>query len=629
VDGAGWAGALVAALAWTFSPPVFHHIYHPNQVACLAWVPLILLAYERALVRRTIGSLAAFGLVLAVQMSAGYPLYSICLSIVLALWTLGQLVRDRSAARRGGTILAAAGAGLFAAAFAAPQALPLREMLPETMRAEIVAPWVPDTPVHLLDVLGEMRQAASWAIYDYLGGLVLLGLLLGARKRRWLLAAGFLLCNAAGHTLSPLSRLIPGIGDARLLFVVFDGFLPFFIATLAGVGVDGALQRPRGLRLWLALLCLIWTVALPTLRVARIVVSLPPEVAEQLIAALRSRAFWWPWLPGVLTSTTVVIALLWRRLPASVVVTAIGAAVISVGLRSFWAVGEFAPYPTNGPDPSLQRVVHNLAPAGRAASERLTLDGTLLMSGIPNVTGIEGSLPPQRVGRLLEVAGMRPAAVVLGPDWSIARRHQPLLELLALSVVITPASSPSLLDAGFASRLPLRAAQVVHFRPVPRSRLFVVHAARSVTSEEEAFSAVTDVDFRPAELAIIEGALPPLEPATTASSAEFAEDTPERVKIVASMAADGIVVLADSWYPGWDAWLDDEPTTILRADYAFRAVAVPRGRHTIEFRYRPRAFWLGVFLASVAATVVLGSGLRRWLRRAAPTVSTRSGSAGA
>src|SRR5262249_52011294 len=83
--GVGWAGALVAALAGAFSPPVFEKIYHPNQIACLAWVPLILLTYERALVRRTIGSMAAFGLVVAMQVNAGYPLYSICLSPVLAL----------------------------------------------------------------------------------------------------------------------------------------------------------------------------------------------------------------------------------------------------------------------------------------------------------------------------------------------------------------------------------------------------------------------------------------------------------------------------------------------------------------------------------------------------------------
>jgi len=609
--GVGWAGALVAALAWAFSPPVFQHIYHPNQIACLAWVPLVLLAYERALLRRTIGSMAAFGLVLAVQMSAGYPLYSVCLSLVLALWTLGQLVRDRSAASAVGIILAAAGAALFAAAFAAPQALPLREMLPETMRGDIVAPWLPDRPMNLGDVLTEVLMASIETSVGFLGGLVLLGLVMGAGKRRWLLTAGFILCHTAGHSLSALSRLVPGIGDARVLWVVFDGFLPFFVATLAGVGLDVALHRPRGTRLWLALLCLIAPILLAKLRVLWLVYTLPQGLREMLAANV---PFWWPLLAAPITSGIVVTALLWRRLPASVVVTAIGAIVITAALQSFWAVGEFVPYPTNGPDPLLQGVVHSASPAGRATSPTLTLDGTLLMSGIPNVLGIEGSLPPRRVGRLLEVAGMGPGAVLSGPQWAVAGQHEPLLELFALSTVITPASYPSLARQGFGLRLQL-GPHAVQRRSVPRSRLFVVHAARSVSSGDEAFAAVTDNTFRPHELAIIEGPLPSLQPATTPSSALFVEDEPERVTITANMAADGIVVLADSWYPGWDAWVDGEPTSILRADYAFRGVAVPRGRHTIEFRYRPRAFWLGVLLASAAATVALGFSWQQRLRR--------------
>src|SRR5262249_60276672 len=93
--------------------------------------------------------------------------------------------------------------------------------------------------------------------------------------------------------------------------------------------------------------------------------------------------------------------------------------------------------------------------AGRAPSPALTRDGTLLMPGIRNGRGMEGSLPPRRVGRLLGVGGMGPGAVLSGPQWAVAGQHEPLLELFALSTVITPASYPSLARQGFGLRLQL------------------------------------------------------------------------------------------------------------------------------------------------------------------------------
>jgi len=103
----------------------------------------------------------------------------------------------------------------------------------------------------------------------------------------------------------------------------------------------------------------------------------------------------------------------------------------------------------------------------------------------------------------------------------------------------------------------------------------------------------------------VEGELPPLEAGPTRSSAALVVDEPEHLTIVANMSGAGLVVLADAWFPGWDAWVDGRPVPILRAQYAFRAVAVPDGRHTIEFRYRPRSFWFGVALAAGAAALAV------------------------
>jgi len=92
---------------------------------------------------------------------------------------------------------------------------------------------------------------------------------------------------------------------------------------------------------------------------------------------------------------------------------------------------------------------------------------------------------------------------------------------------------------------------------------------------------------------------------------------PEEVVLQGEIPRDGYVVLADSYYPGWRAELDSNPVPVLRAQHALRAVAVPAGRHTIRFFYRPRSFTIGLtaslltILALPAIAVV-----RKLLRRA-------------
>lgn len=76
----------------------------------------------------------------------------------------------------------------------------------------------------------------------------------------------------------------------------------------------------------------------------------------------------------------------------------------------------------------------------------------------------------------------------------------------------------------------------------------------------------------------------------------------ERVELRISMDQPGWVILSDTFYPGWRARLDGQPTEIYQANYLFRAVFVPSGEHTVVFRYLPsRLLWgLGIMGASLA-----------------------------
>jgi hypothetical protein len=91
---------------------------------------------------------------------------------------------------------------------------------------------------------------------------------------------------------------------------------------------------------------------------------------------------------------------------------------------------------------------------------------------------------------------------------------------------------------------------------------------------------------------------------------QIADFRPDRVTLVAQMPSPGFVVLVDTWDPGWHATVDGQEVLLLRANLAFRAVAVPAGDHRVEMRYRPRSVSVGIILSAVAAALLVGLELR-------------------
>jgi uncharacterized membrane protein YfhO len=85
-------------------------------------------------------------------------------------------------------------------------------------------------------------------------------------------------------------------------------------------------------------------------------------------------------------------------------------------------------------------------------------------------------------------------------------------------------------------------------------------------------------------------------------------DTPNRVTIRAILDAPGYLVVADTWYPGWQATVDGVPTEVLRANYAFRAVWLEAGEHEVEMAYRPTLVPIGGAI-SLATLTLLVAGL--------------------
>jgi hypothetical protein len=73
-------------------------------------------------------------------------------------------------------------------------------------------------------------------------------------------------------------------------------------------------------------------------------------------------------------------------------------------------------------------------------------------------------------------------------------------------------------------------------------------------------------------------------------SARIVSWRPDRIEIEVDSQQGGMLVLHESYYPGWTAEIDGQTARILRADVLFRGVEVPAGRRTVVFRYAPLSF---------------------------------------
>src|SRR5262249_56487794 len=79
----------------------------------------------------------------------------------------------------------------------------------------------------------------------------------------------------------------------------------------------------------------------------------------------------------------------------------------------------------------------------------------------------------------------------------------------------------------------------------------------------------------------------------------------DRLAIRADLACGAMVILSDTFFPGWRARVDHQPAQIYQVNGAMRGVVVPRGAHTVTMRYRPVSVYLGAALTLPAVSLSL------------------------
>lgn len=66
------------------------------------------------------------------------------------------------------------------------------------------------------------------------------------------------------------------------------------------------------------------------------------------------------------------------------------------------------------------------------------------------------------------------------------------------------------------------------------------------------------------------------------------------INISTQSSGNSLLFLSDTFYPGWEAYVDGVKEEVYRADFTFRGVFIPKGKHAVKFIYNPQSFNLGL-----------------------------------
>lgn len=124
-----------------------------------------------------------------------------------------------------------------------------------------------------------------------------------------------------------------------------------------------------------------------------------------------------------------------------------------------------------------------------------------------------------------------------------------------------------------------------------------------------------DGDFKPKDVAFVESELPQqIQVADSATAtAQITDYQNEYIKIDVNASGNNLLFLSEIYYkPSWKAYIDGKETPIIKADYAFRAVIVPQGKHTVEMRFVSEKFESGKNLSmtlNIVSFIALAAGI--------------------
>ena len=138
--------------------------------------------------------------------------------------------------------------------------------------------------------------------------------------------------------------------------------------------------------------------------------------------------------------------------------------------------------------------------------------------------------------------------------------------------------------------------------PYTLGNAWFVDEVQYVNNANEEIDALHKV--APAKVAVVDKKFAELVKQTAApdslSSVTLVAYEPNDLKYEVDSEKGGVVVFSEIYYPGWQAYIDGVEAPHGRADYILRAMNVPAGKHTVEFKFDPKSLHTTETIAFIA-----------------------------
>lgn len=654
-NGLGEAGSFVAAVGFMFSAKWMTHLLlagHTITVG-LAWLPLVVLGLERGIRTGRKWPAVWAGVAFALVLLGTHPQWAFYGGVFAAAWTFGSTERTRAGVRR--WLLCGLAAAAVALLLTAVQLLPTLEASRYSARSVgLEATQALQVGVYtLFGLVGPSATydpPATWetrALFGlfWLAAAVAAPMLAGGKVKWWFgVFLGMVLFSLGGAVLI---EWLPGFNlfrvPSRMLLVA-----AFPLAVLAGVTTD-ALIRARWVPEKRAKLRRGLFVALPALALSLVMALAVFQVGKQNRVWISASAYWS--LMIVLVPTVMMLAWPGRRSPdAPAARTRVWIAALLLELlvptAIFPALGpatkpQLDIYPNSGlvsflrsrAAPGEQRVID--VDNGSGSHDRYApLGGGSPMPLVAEFETARGYNPldvrhyREFIGFVVNdddpVLSLSPVAQPILPNFP--RTNRALFDLLNVRYLACfpeyltnedlqtdPAhhlKPPSWVKVKEEPRTPaVPALPPDRPNPLPPTlvfenvqampRAFVVPAAAPIPIGQE-LAALKANDFRRTVLLSTSDPLPP-NGTQQGRAVVVTEYRPNRVALQLDGRSEGcFLVLSDVWFPGWVCRVDGVEVPVLRANHAFRGVALPAGARQAVFTFAPRSYVIGWWVSAIA-----------------------------
>jgi hypothetical protein len=201
----------------------------------------------------------------------------------------------------------------------------------------------------------------------------------------------------------------------------------------------------------------------------------------------------------------------------------------------------------------------------------------------------------------------RLTSILMIPQMSMERRCR-LLAMLNCDRIVWP---PNFLESATATGS-LGATSMIHLdEPLPRA--YVVGGVQILNDENGVVASLVSLPFDPQTLALIDSqqvkahpdSFAGLKPGRVSHAIERLEYGQNSLEVDVRSQSPGLLVVSDTFYPGWHATVNARETPIHKVNGAFRGVRVPSGRSVVRMDYLPTTLLIGIAVSLATLTVLL------------------------